>query len=93
VEVDEEVRELRQRFETASTAQDYRDIGNRCVTVTEMLGDAVYDPTRYQRRGEHRLGRGETKKRFDRYIEVALQGREHAAARSLARAVSSSPRR
>jgi hypothetical protein len=43
--------------------------------------------------GEDRLGRGESKKRFDRYIEVALQGRDYAAARSLPERLSSSPRR
>jgi len=85
--VDEEMRELRRRFQTATTPQDYRDVGNRCVTVTEMLGEAIYDPTTQLRPGEDPFKRGETKKRFDRYIEMRLAGAEHAAARSLARSV------
>lgn len=32
-EVDEEIDELRRRFRTASTPQDYRDVGNRCVAT------------------------------------------------------------
>lgn len=36
--VDEEVRELRRRFRTASTPQDYRDVGTHCVGVLEALG-------------------------------------------------------
>jgi hypothetical protein len=60
-EVDEEIRELRRRSETASTAQDYRDIGNRCVTVTEMLGDAVYDPL--DTNGPERIGSAEARPR------------------------------
>ena len=83
--VDEEVRELRRRFQTAATPQDYRDVGNRCVT--EMLGDAIYNPSTHLRPGEEPLKRGDTKKRFDRYIETLLTGSEHAAARSLARSV------
>ncbi|GAA3643958.1 hypothetical protein [Microlunatus ginsengisoli] len=42
--VDEEIRELRRRFQNATTAQDHKDVGLRCVTVTELLGDAVYEP-------------------------------------------------
>jgi hypothetical protein len=57
------------------------------VSVTELLGDAVYDPTKHLRSGETAISRGETKKRFDRHIEVALAGNDHATVRSLARAV------
>jgi hypothetical protein len=35
--VDEELTELRRRFRTATTTQDYRDVGNRSVAVLEAL--------------------------------------------------------
>ncbi len=85
--VDQEITELRRRFLTCQTASDYRDVGNRCVMITELLGDAVYDPALHLREGEKPPGRGETKKRFDRYIETQLQGSDNVEARALARSV------
>jgi len=85
--VDEEITELRRRFLTCHTAADYRDIGNRCVTLTELIGDAVYDADKHVKPGETPLSRGETKNRFDRYVETQLPGSDNAAARKLARSV------
>lgn len=85
--VDEEIRELRRRFQTATTTQDYRDVGLRCVTVTELLGDALYDPQKHDREGDAPASRGQTKLRFDRYIDASLPGRDNAALRSLGRSV------
>jgi hypothetical protein len=50
--VDEEITELKRRFRTASTPQDYRDVGNRCVAALEALSRTVYDPSRHLREGE-----------------------------------------
>ncbi len=86
-EVDQELAELRRRFATCQTPADYRDIGNRCAILTELLGVAVYDAAKHLREGEEPPGRGETKKRFDRYIETQLQGSGNAQARAMARAV------
>lgn len=85
--VDEEIRELRRRFQNATTAQDHKDVGLRCVTVTELLGDAVYDPAKHDQAGESPAPRGKTKDRFERYIRTVLAGKDNAAARSLARAI------
>lgn len=85
--VDEEIRELRRRFQNATTAQDHKDVGLRCVTVTELLGDAVYEPAKHDHEGETPAPRGNTKDRFERYIRTALAGKDNAAARSLARAI------
>jgi hypothetical protein len=85
--VDQEITELRRRFLTCQTASDYRDVGNRCVVITELLGDVVYNPTLHLREHEKPPGRGETKKRLDRYIETQLHGSENADARALARSV------
>jgi hypothetical protein len=85
--VDEEIRELRRRFQAATTAQDYKDVGLRCVTVTELLGDAVYDPQKHAREGETPANRGQTKQRFERYIDTVLPGKDNATLRSLARSI------
>lgn len=85
--VDEEIRELRRRFEHARTPQDHKDVGLRCVTVTELLGDAVYKSAEHDQAGEDPAPRGNTKDRFDRYIRSMLAGKDNAAERSLARAI------
>lgn len=85
--VDEEIRELRRRFQAATTSQDYKDVGLRCVTVTELLGDAVYDPLKHVQDGEPPASRGQTKQRFDRYIETVVPGKDNASLRSLARSI------
>lgn len=85
--VDEEIRQLRRRFEHAVTPQDCKDVGLRCVTVTELLGDVVYDPAKHAKPGEEPATRGQTKIRFERYIDTQLPGKDNQAARSLAKGV------
>lgn len=85
--VDEEIRELRQRFQYAVTPQDCKDIGLRCVTVTELLGDVVYDPSKHEGPGEEPAPRGKTKIRFERYIDAQLPGKDNGPTRSLAKAI------
>lgn len=84
--VDEEISELRRHFETASTQQDYSNIGNDCVAVLEALSGVVYDHARHGRRDEDEPPVSKTKDRFDRYIEVELHGPSNAELRKLARA-------
>lgn len=43
-DVDDHIAQLRQRFRSASTVMDYKDVGNRCVGVLEALGAHVYEP-------------------------------------------------
>jgi hypothetical protein len=71
-EVDEEIRELRRRFETATTQQDYRAIGVGCIGVLEALGSVVYDPAVHLREGEEIPPRDKTKQRIGRFAETAL---------------------
>lgn len=82
--VDLEVAALRERFGTARTTQDYRDVGNRCVAVLEAVGEVVYDPDKHLRDGEEIPARDKTKQRLERYIEDSLAGREDAKVRGLA---------
>jgi hypothetical protein len=51
-QVDTEISELRRHFQSARTAQDYRNVGHDCVAVTEALSECVYKPERHLREGE-----------------------------------------
>lgn len=85
--VDAEVAELRRLFRKASTPQDYRDVGNRCVATLEALGDAVYDPSRHLRDGEEVPTRDKTKLRLERYVEDSLAGKDNQKVRAIVKPV------
>ncbi|KZE98969.1 hypothetical protein A2J04_15160, partial [Rhodococcus sp. EPR-279] len=85
--VDEELNELRRRFRTASTTQDYRDVGNRSVAVLEALSRTVYDPRVHLREGEIEPTVDKTKQRLGRYVEDSLGGRDHETIRGVANKV------
>ena len=84
--IDEEISELRRHFESASTQQDYSNIGNDCVSILEALSATAYNHARHGRNGENEPHITKTKDRLDRYIEVELTGPENAHMRKLARA-------
>lgn len=84
--VDEELAELRRHFQSARTPQDFRNVGNDCVIVTEALSRLVYDPARHLRAGESEPPVQQTKQRLDRFVEDAAPGPDNAALRKLARA-------
>lgn len=83
--VDTKLDALRVRFANAQTSEDYSDVGNRAMAVFEALGDAVTDTLRDQEEGLDFIPRGETKRRFDRYIERFAVGSEEARLRKLVR--------
>lgn len=82
--VDAEIRELRRRFHSATTPQDYRAIGTHCVGVLEALSRTVYDPAKHLRDGEEKPPVDRTKERLGRYIEVTLAGKDHENLRGVA---------
>lgn len=84
--VDTEINELRRHFQNARSEQDYRNIGNDCVAVTESLSRHVYDPARHLRQGETEPPVDKTKQRIERFVEDAAPGPHNAAIRKLARA-------
>lgn len=84
--IDEELTEIRRHFEIARTPQDYRNVGNDAVTVTEALSRQVYDPARHLREGEEEPAVGKTKQRLERFVEHALTGSDSTTARKLVRA-------
>lgn len=72
--VDQELAELRRRFRTAVTMQDYRDVGSRAVAVLEALSCTIYDPAVHLRDGETEPPPDKTKQRLSRYVEDSLAG-------------------
>lgn len=82
--VDEEISELRRHFEVASSAQDFSNIGNDCVSTLEALSDVAYDHSVHQLDDEPEPPVASTKIRLQRVIEVDLAG--NAEMRRLARA-------
>lgn len=85
--VDEELDELRRRFRTATTTQDYRDVGNRSVAVLEALSRTVYNPAQHLREGESEPTVDKTKQRIGRYVEDSLAGKDNESVRGVANKV------
>lgn len=85
--VDEELTELRRRFRTATTTQDYRDVGNRAVAVLEALSRTLYDAAAHLREGETEPPVDKTKQRIGRYVEDSLAGKDNEAIRGVANKV------
>lgn len=83
--VDEEIAELRRHFNAASSQQDYSNIGNDCVAITEALSAVVYNHEKHGIQGQGEPAVTSTKARLDRYLEVELQGSENAYVRKLTR--------
>lgn len=81
--VDVELTELRRRFRSAATTQDYRDVGNRSVAVLEAISRTVYDPALHVRDGETELSPDKTKLRISRYVEDSLTGKDNEAIRGV----------
>lgn len=81
--VDEEIKELRRRFQGSTSAQDYRAVGTHCVGVLEALGRTVYDPSRHLREGETLPPPDKTKQRIGRYVEDTLAGKDNGELRAL----------
>lgn len=84
--VDAEVAELRRHFQSATTPQDYRNVGNDCVILIEAVSAAAYDPGMHLRPDGSEPPVAKTKERLDRVVEVALPGPENAELRKVARA-------
>lgn len=85
--VDDEIGELRRRFDSSTTPQDYRAVGTYCMGVIEALSRTVYDAARHLRPGEAEPPVDKSKQRLERYIEDALPGKPNEELRGLARRV------
>lgn len=86
--VDDELNAMRQRFRTASTMQDYRDVGNRCVGIMEALSETVYVPERHDAPGKPTPGVAMTDVRIGAYIDERLPGSGNEELRALVKKTS-----
>ena len=87
-EVDDHIAQLRQRFRSASTAVDYKDVGNRCVGVLEALSAHVYDPDLHCPPGDKEPEISKTDIRIGAYINHRLQGKTNEELRGLTKKAS-----
>jgi hypothetical protein len=85
--VDAEITELRRHFRSATTEQDYRNVGNDCVAVTEALSRQVYDHTVHGELGEGEPPVDNSKNRIGRFVDKAAPGADNAKIRKVAVAV------
>lgn len=86
--VDEHIEQLRQRFATASTHVDYKDVGNRCVGVLEALSAVVYDPAVHCPDGKPQPPVDKTDIRIGAYIDQRLPGPSNEELRGLVKKAS-----
>lgn len=87
-DVDDHIAQLRQRFRSASTAVDYKDVGNRCVGVLEALSAHVYDPAVHCPPGTTVPPVDRTDIRIGAYIDQRLPGKSNEELRGLTKKAS-----
>lgn len=87
-DVDDHVAQLRQRFRSASTPVDYKDVGNRCVGVLEALSAHVYDPKVHCPPGATTPPIDRTDVRIGAYIDQRLPGKSNEELRGLVKKAS-----
>jgi hypothetical protein len=83
--VDSELLEVRKRFSSARTEQDFCAVGLACTRVLECLGEKVFDPDRYLPDGVETPPRAATKNRLEYVINVEVPGPSNDIFRKVAR--------
>jgi hypothetical protein len=73
-EVDAETRQLRQRYATAQTPEDFRAVGLLCRDILISLGDVVFDPDRHLPMDQPMPKRDDAKNRIDSRREGRVSG-------------------
>lgn len=86
--VDDEIAQLRLRFRSAATTQDYRDVGNRCVGVLEALSAAVYVAAQHCPAGQQEPPVDKTDIRIGAYVSERLAGGQNEELRGLTKKAS-----
>lgn len=87
-DVDDHIAQLRQRFRSASTVMDYKDVGNRCVGVLEALSAHVYHPEVHCPPGLSEPPVDKTDIRIRAYIDHRLPGKSNEELRGLTKKAS-----
>lgn len=85
-EVDSEVRQLRQRYATAQTPEDFRAVGLLCRDVLISLGHVVFDPEHHLPLDEAMPKRDDAKSRIDYVVQAEFPGSDNHRLRALVKA-------
>lgn len=88
VDVDDHIAQLRQRFRSATTPVDYKDVGNRCVGVLETLSALVYDADVHCPPESTTPPVDKTDVRIGAYIDQRLPGKSNEELRGLTKKAS-----
>ena len=86
--IDQQIEQLRYRFQTASTTVDYKDVGNRCVGVLEELSRTLYRPEVHCAPDEKPPAVDKTGIRIGAYIDRRLKGPSNEELRGLVKKTS-----
>lgn len=84
-ELDSEIEQVRRRFASAKTEQDYNAVGAGCVRVLETLGDIVYAAEKHSV-DQVPLPRDKTKLRIESFIASTLGESDSVEIKKMARA-------
>jgi hypothetical protein len=85
--VDDQTKELRERFATAQTVEDYKDIGLRCREILISIGQSAYDVSRHVPEDQAPLKKGDAKGRLRQIVQAELPREENEAVRPLLRSL------
>jgi hypothetical protein len=85
-DVDGEIRQLRQRYATAQTPEDFRAVGLLCRDILISLGHAVFDPDRHLSIDQPMPKRDDAKNRIDYVVQAEFPGSDNHRLRALVKA-------
>jgi hypothetical protein len=77
VQVDEQVRKLRERYALARDTADCQAVGLLCVELLQTLGRTVFDPDVHLPEGQDAPKRDDAKRRISLYVQAVAKGEDH----------------
>jgi hypothetical protein len=83
--VDEQTRQLRQRWATARTPEDYQAVGLLCRDLLISLAGSVFDPDRHQPAGEKLIPAADARNRIGQVLLTDFAGDDFDRLRKLVR--------
>lgn len=72
----EEIAGIRERFRVATGADDYSDVGNRCIRAITALADLAFEPATDLPEGEQAPKVDAAKRKLDLFFEARLRGKD-----------------
>lgn len=87
ITVDSQTAQLRERYATARTPEDYKAVGHLCREILISLGHVVFDPDRHHPEDEPPIKKNDAKRRIERVLEVDFGGPQNERLRKLVRSL------